>query len=107
VKGYQKRHWVNYRIGVYNSAQLLMINKYILFLAFNAFGDSVNVKEITRAARYGHIVGTCHTMRGELFDREQLRKLGKKLSGVGGRHSRECTTRSEPHSSALTKKLLY
>jgi hypothetical protein len=46
------------------------------------FGESVNVKEITRAARYGRTVGTCHTMRCELFDGEQLRTLGNMLSGV-------------------------
>ena len=46
------------------------------------FGDSIKPDEITRAARYGRTVGTCHTMRCELFDGEQLRTLGNLLSSL-------------------------
>jgi len=62
---------------------LKVANNALAYAITETFGESVNVKEITRAARYGRTVGTCHTMRCDLFDDgEQLRTLGNLLSSL-------------------------
>jgi len=62
---------------------LKVANNALAYAITETFGDSINVKEINRAARYGRTVGTCHTMRCDLFDDgEQLRTLGNLLSSV-------------------------
>lgn len=45
------------------------------------FDTSINVKEITRAARYGRTVGSCHTMKCDVLD-GQLRTLGDYFEAV-------------------------
>merc|ERR1712038_2168197 len=62
---------------------LKVANNALAYAITETFGESVNVKEINRAARYGRTVGPCHTMRCDLFDDgEQLRTLGNLLSSV-------------------------
>lgn len=62
---------------------LKVANNALAYAITETFGESINVKEINRAARYGRTVGTCHTMRCDLFDDgEQLRTLGNLLSSV-------------------------
>jgi len=62
---------------------LKVANNALAYAITETFNDSINVKEINRAARYGRTVGTCHTMRCDLFDDgEQLRTLGNLLSSV-------------------------
>lgn len=43
------------------------------------FGDTVKITELTRAARYGRTVGSCHTMKCDVVD-NQLRTVGDYLS---------------------------
>merc|ERR1711902_29256 len=62
---------------------LKVANNALAYAITETFDELINVKEINRAARYGRTVGTCHTMRCDLFDDgEQLRTLGNLLSSV-------------------------
>lgn len=57
---------------------MTLTNAAVSFMVAEMFDKSVNLQEITRAARYGRTMGTCHTMQCEFMD-NQLRTVGDYL----------------------------
>lgn len=57
---------------------MTLTNAAVSFMVAEMFDKSVNIQEITRAARYGRTMGTCHTMECEFMD-NQLRTVGDYL----------------------------
>lgn len=51
-----------------------LTNAAVSFMVADMFDDSVDLKEITKAARQGRTIGTCHTMKCDFMD-GQLRTL--------------------------------
>jgi hypothetical protein len=54
---------------------MTLTNAAVSFMVAEMFDKSVNLQEITRAARYGRTMGTCHSMECEIMD-NQLRTVG-------------------------------
>lgn len=52
-----------------------LTNAAVSFMVADMFDGSVDIKEITRAARHGRDIGSCHTMKCDFMD-GQLRTLG-------------------------------
>ena len=50
----------------------------VSFMVADMFDKSIDIKELTRAARYGRTVGSCHTMKCDIVD-NQLRTVGDYL----------------------------
>jgi len=55
-----------------------LTNAAVSFMVADMFDKSIDIKELTRAARYGRTVGSCHTMKCDIVD-NQLRTVGDYL----------------------------
>jgi len=55
-----------------------LTNAAVSFMVADMFDKSIDIKELTRAARYGRTVGSCHTMKCDVVD-NQLRTVGDYL----------------------------
>eukprot|EP00096_Caligus_rogercresseyi_P014724 TRINITY_DN721_c0_g1_i1.p1 TRINITY_DN721_c0_g1~~TRINITY_DN721_c0_g1_i1.p1 ORF type:complete len:188 (-),score=42.49 TRINITY_DN721_c0_g1_i1:202-765(-) len=55
-----------------------LTNAAVSFMVAEMFDQSIDIQEITRAARYGRTIGTCHNMKCDFLD-SQLRTLGDYL----------------------------
>ena len=50
----------------------------VSFMVAEMFDQSIDITEITRAARYGRQIGSCHTMDCDFLD-GQIRSVGEYL----------------------------
>merc|ERR1712088_1213152 len=57
---------------------MTLTNAAVSFMVAGMFDKSIDIKELTRAARYGRTVGSCHTMKCDIVD-NQLRTVGDYL----------------------------
>merc|ERR1739844_847525 len=57
---------------------MTLTNAAVSFMVADMFDKSIDIKELTRAARYGRTVGSCHTMKCDFLD-NQLRTVGDYL----------------------------
>ncbi|XP_071745393.1 uncharacterized protein [Lepeophtheirus salmonis] len=55
-----------------------LTNAAVSFMVAEMFDNSIDIQEITRAARYGRTIGTCHNMKCDFLD-SQLRNIGDYL----------------------------
>ena len=58
-----------------------LTNAAVSFMVAEMFDESININEITRAARYGRTIGSCHEMNCEFLN-GQLRTLGDYLGSI-------------------------
>jgi len=59
-----------------------LTNAAVSFMVADMFDQSVNINEITRAARTGRTIGSCHAMKCDFMD-GQLRTLGDYYETIG------------------------
>ena len=57
---------------------IIFCSAAVSFMVADMFDKSIDIKELTRAARYGRTVGSCHTMKCDIVD-NQLRTVGDYL----------------------------
>lgn len=58
-----------------------LTNAAVSFYVAEIFDESIDIQEITRAARYGRTIGTCHNMKCPVMD-GQLRTLSGIVSSL-------------------------